>query len=267
MTKVVVVYGPPASGKTTYVENRLTNNDLVYDYDSLMASLSGLPYQRTNDNLIPYILEIRKSIIDKLLNERQIDTAYIITTFIGRDLRNELGGLNVEYKKMDTDKETCIKRIKSSKRYNAEKLIRIVSEWFAKYNSGNNPVESPAKETLRPCKEFGCGNLTKKSYCKMHEKNAQETTRNYNRYKRNPIINAFYKSPEWRRVRLVALDRDNHLCKRCKSNGQLVKAEVVHHVIEIRDDWSLRLQLDNLESICHSCHNRIHKSTPGVRKF
>ena len=32
-------------------------------------------------------------------------------------------------------------------------------------------------------------------------------------------------------------------------------ADVVDHVIELTDDWSKRLDPDNLQSLCHVCHN------------
>ncbi|MGG3452046.1 HNH endonuclease signature motif containing protein [Domibacillus aminovorans] len=31
--------------------------------------------------------------------------------------------------------------------------------------------------------------------------------------------------------------------------------DVVDHIIPIKIDWSLRLSLDNLQSLCQSCHN------------
>src|SRR5699024_7948679 len=115
-----------------------------------------------------------------------------------------------------------------------------------------------ARKPLKPCKEFGCGNLTRKTYCKKHEENAGEYMRNYNKYVRDPKIDSFYKSRQWQQVRALAYERDNGLCQQCKSNGQLVQADVVHHIVEVKIDWTRRLDIDNLESLCHSCHNKIH---------
>lgn len=118
----------------------------------------------------------------------------------------------------------------------------------------------------RPCAEIGCGNLTEKTYCKTHEKigeeNHKKSTQIYNRYGRDPVIDAFYKSKEWKQMRALAFERDNGLCQRCLKKGILKVANVVHHIVEVRDDWSLRLVLENLESLCHSCHNGHHKTAP-----
>lgn len=116
-----------------------------------------------------------------------------------------------------------------------------------------------AHKALRPCSEIGCNNLTRKTYCKTHEKNAQKITRNYNQYKRDPKINSFYKSTKWQKVRAVALARDKGLCLRCLKQGRVRQAQVVHHLVEVKDDWKQRYNLDNLESLCHECHNRLHK--------
>ncbi|PXW88809.1 5-methylcytosine-specific restriction protein A [Pseudogracilibacillus auburnensis] len=122
-----------------------------------------------------------------------------------------------------------------------------------------NRNETPKQKPLKPCREIGCRNLTRKTYCKIHEKNKGETMRNYNKYGRDPVVDSFYKSRAWQRVRRLAYERDNGLCQRCKSNGHLVKADVVHHIVEVKTDWDQRLELDNLESLCHSCHNKEHK--------
>ncbi|MBT2600957.1 MULTISPECIES: HNH endonuclease signature motif containing protein [unclassified Oceanobacillus] len=113
---------------------------------------------------------------------------------------------------------------------------------------------------LRPCREINCNILTRETWCESHKKNAQETTRNYNRYNRDDNTEGLYHSGEWRRLRQLALIRDNYLCQRCLKNKKRSKAQVVHHIIEVKDDWSKRLELDNLESLCHRCHNQHHKT-------
>ncbi|MCM3619172.1 HNH endonuclease [Sutcliffiella horikoshii] len=116
------------------------------------------------------------------------------------------------------------------------------------------------RKPQRPCREIGCGKLTRDSYCEIHKKSQQEITRNYNQYNRDDKVNGFYQSTGWRRARRLALERDNHLCQRCIKQSKLQAAQLVHHIVEVKVDWSKRLELTNLESICHSCHNKHHKS-------
>ncbi|PAE58568.1 HNH endonuclease, partial [Bacillus licheniformis] len=35
-------------------------------------------------------------------------------------------------------------------------------------------------------------------------------------------------------------------------------ADMVHHIVEVKQDWSKRLDLSNLESLCNACHNKVH---------
>lgn len=68
----------------------------------------------------------------------------------------------------------------------------------------------------------------------------------------------FYRNPAWLKMRQIALSRDNGLCVRCLKNKRIVKADVVHHIVHLTQDFSKALQLDNLECLCHSCHNKEH---------
>lgn len=87
---------------------------------------------------------------------------------------------------------------------------------------------------------------------------------NSRRYKTNN--DAFYKSKEWRNLRLEALQRDSYLCQECKKRGIVTPADTVHHIKPLRVDDSRALQLSNLETVCGSCHNRLHRERPQTLK-
>ena len=71
-----------------------------------------------------------------------------------------------------------------------------------------------------------------------------------------PSRHGFYHSKSWREVR--ALYRRSHpLCEECERQGRVVVADLVHHKVEISEGGA-PLDLKNLESLCHACHNRIH---------
>lgn len=71
-------------------------------------------------------------------------------------------------------------------------------------------------------------------------------------------FNEFYHSREWRAVRLQVLERDGYLCQPCKRAGRITPAKTVDHIELLRTNWSRRLDLDNLETICRQCHNAKH---------
>ena len=52
------------------------------------------------------------------------------------------------------------------------------------------------------------------------------------------------------------------LCDHCSEKGITKSADVVDHIIEIRDGGD-PLSYDNLQALCHKCHN---KKTAQERK-
>ncbi|WP_241559281.1 HNH endonuclease [Lysinibacillus halotolerans] len=78
------------------------------------------------------------------------------------------------------------------------------------------------------------------------------------RYIHEGNLMKFYKSREWMRLRLQALERDNYECQECKRKGRYRRAQCVHHLKEVKVVPILALTLSNLESLCNSCHNKMH---------
>lgn len=76
-------------------------------------------------------------------------------------------------------------------------------------------------------------------------------------------IDALYHTTRWQKCRHVVLIRDDYLCQECKRRGLITPANIVHHIIEARNDLTKFFDLDNLESICTECHNREHPERSG----
>lgn len=81
--------------------------------------------------------------------------------------------------------------------------------------------------------------------------------RTYDEVSRDQESKKLYDSSAWRRARSVKLAEDP-LCEACNSRGALEAASHVHHIIEVRQDRSLSLEQGNLQSLCRSCHSRLH---------
>lgn len=92
----------------------------------------------------------------------------------------------------------------------------------------------------------------------------------------------FYSSGPWRRVRVLALERDLYLCQDClrqyliDPTYKVKNATMVHHIIPRKERPDLELCLDNLTSLCDQHHEQYHpdrgnrqqpkpKAPPGVR--
>lgn len=86
----------------------------------------------------------------------------------------------------------------------------------------------------------------------------------------------FYNTGKWKRAKAAALDRDGGLCVRCRELGRFtidrngkrwpVLAEMVHHIKPRKDYPELELTLDNLMSLCNSCHAEVHPEKFGHEK-
>lgn len=232
IVKIKLVYGAPASGKTTYVKKSIGDNDIVYDFDDIMQAMTGLPYQQMNPNLIDFVTDMRTSLIKSLKYNKKIDTAYIITTFIGDRLEKELKGLDVEYVKMDVPIGVCIDRVESSDRLNKKELKDTIKDWYGRYTIADGEYATKARQV--------------KFYNSHHWRG----------------VNG---------LRQRALKRDNFECQECKRQGKVhvdsnkVHGERktielnVHHIKEIETHPELALTLSNLETLCLFHHNLIHE--------
>lgn len=65
----------------------------------------------------------------------------------------------------------------------------------------------------------------------------------------------FYRSTAWKKLSHHWLMM-HPLCVACEARGIYRKADLVDHIVELRDDWSKRLDPDNLQALCYSCHNK-----------
>ena len=84
-----------------------------------------------------------------------------------------------------------------------------------------------------------------------------------------PERHKFYKTKLWKKTREAYFNHIGGLCERCKAaaeaEGRLsdVKADIIHHKKELNDlninDPKYTIDFENLEGLCHSCHNQDHK--------
>lgn len=136
---VVVVCGPPASGKTTFVRRRAQRRDLVLDLDGLRTELSGLPrYSAGHVEWISAGLHLR--------NERLASLSYPSCTWsrcwliVGEPTAD---GREWWVRKLhardivvcETDEATCIARILAdpTRAQVRDRQIAAVSKWWRDY--------------------------------------------------------------------------------------------------------------------------------------
>ena len=95
----------------------------------------------------------------------------------------------------------------------------------------------------------GCSPHFSPAQCR---KSFQMPTRN----QRTPEARAYrvwYKTPTWQRIRRQQLAAEP-LCQRCKAEGRIVPATVVHHVEPHKGDWAKFIS-GPFESLCKQHHD------------
>lgn len=71
----------------------------------------------------------------------------------------------------------------------------------------------------------------------------------------------FQNSRAWNEVRTACFERDNYTCQHCNIRGS--KTLSAHHIKPYRNYPELRLDLDNLLTLCHDCHYALHANQKG----
>lgn len=120
---------------------------------------------------------------------------------------------------------------------------------------------------MKYCNRTGCNRLVPQGvkYCAAHtiNKTAENKQRHkeYDAHCRNQKAKEFYNSAEWKATRARVLARDSNIdIYLYIMEGRIVPADTVHHIVELREDYSKRLDIDNLVSISEATHSMISKA-------
>jgi len=128
---VKVVYGPPCSGKSTYVSENLADDDIRFDYDSIIQAISNKKSHEYNDLHLPYVIKYRGLIIEQASKDADMNNIYIIATKLTDKLEKELSGVGAEYKLIETTQEECYEFLESdSSRADKDFWKQKIDDWF-----------------------------------------------------------------------------------------------------------------------------------------
>ncbi|MDE5584690.1 MAG: HNH endonuclease [Ruminococcus sp.] len=101
-------------------------------------------------------------------------------------------------------------------------------------------------------------------YCGgVHDRNyiCDEKPKIAYKQQRNSREDKFRSSYDWQQKRKYILKRDYYLCRVCLSENLLTSDGLsVHHIIPLKDNFNLRLDEDNLITLCTVHHELAEKS-------
>lgn len=116
------------------------------------------------------------------------------------------------------------------------------------------------------CYYVGCNaviNFSEK-YCEEHKRvkisDTKERYRQYDIKHRDKRAAEFYHSREWIITSNTVINKYNRLdLFAYYIENRIVYANTAHHIIELKDDWDKRLDINNLFPTSPSSHAKIHK--------
>nr|DAU90551.1 MAG TPA: HNH endonuclease [Caudoviricetes sp.] len=112
------------------------------------------------------------------------------------------------------------------------------------------------------CAHPGCNKVIDitKTYCDRHTVTKAQRDKEYDTKHRDRKAKAFYNSKAWQIVRQRVLTLDNHIdLYLYATERRIVKASLVHHIIEYREDPSKGLDPNNLISVSEETHEKTIK--------
>ena len=111
----------------------------------------------------------------------------------------------------------------------------------------------------KKCLKINCNELIdyRLKYCDKHKELINQSNKDYERFRteRDKTYIKFYQSRQWKNTRKSVMIDNDWLCQECLRQGYYKQADVVDHIIELKDDWDKRLDKDNLRPLCHEHHN------------
>ena len=130
--KVYIVYGSPLAGKTTFVKENSSKDDIVLDMDNIynMINFNNNKYIKSN-RLKSNVFIIRDCILDMIkCRTGKWRNAWIIGGFpLPMDRKRLMDATGAELIHIDTNKEECLKRL-----YNDPERQQVIEEWESYIN-------------------------------------------------------------------------------------------------------------------------------------
>jgi hypothetical protein len=133
--KLVIIFGPPGSGKTTYILKNKKPDDIIIDFDLLYRAVTGEDKYTKPTNQFKLVDKLRDYMIRACHENLEHDRAWI--TLTSKDLLDK-------YKKMykcdvrikTVNRSECYKNISNDpdRSENFELWKVIIDKWFKKNN-------------------------------------------------------------------------------------------------------------------------------------
>ncbi|MFH2116756.1 MAG: HNH endonuclease [Bacillota bacterium] len=137
--EVYLIYGPPLSGKTSYVREMKQSNDIVVDLDKLQEAITLLPTYQDSPATRSNLFRLRDLLIDQIKTRYgKWKRAWVIGGYANRFDRDRLiNDLQVDAAiLMETTKEECmdrLSRVNDLRNEYSSEWESYINKWFDTY--------------------------------------------------------------------------------------------------------------------------------------
>lgn len=141
---VYLIYGSPCSGKSTYIKEHMTDNDIVCDVDLLYAAIGNHDAHDADLYVHDVALQLKEKLFD-IIRDREggWQNAYVVSLAnTDEKLKADMERVNAdEAVFIDTPYDVCMERAKDRPPY----FQFLILEWFERWNICNT---RDGKETV-----------------------------------------------------------------------------------------------------------------------
>lgn len=135
---IVFVWGPPCSGKTTMVKDLMRDGDILYDYDALLAALTGKaehaqPISQSGGSVAAQIARGMRLRIIQQLPSGGSGTVYIISMMPTPAAVDEARAMQIPYRiiKATATEAECLQRLAADPtRADKRGTAAAIRSWF-----------------------------------------------------------------------------------------------------------------------------------------
>lgn len=138
---LIVVIGPPAAGKSTWVLQRAKPTDVVIDYDRLAVALTGTGGDM-HDHAAPVIAvtkAARVAAIEAALKQTRVTDVYVIHSNPGAQRMAEYRAMGAQIVTVDPGRDVVRERCKSER---PARMFAAIDEWYRSQRAESQPKAS-----------------------------------------------------------------------------------------------------------------------------